>query len=64
MCIRDSDYAICCTPNLTSIDNRMDFICKTAVDTMMSLLNGEEALERIVVSAKLVERETYRRQPL
>lgn len=60
----NSDYAICCTPNLTSIDNRMDFICKTAVDTMMSLLNGEEALERIVVSAKLVERETYRRQPL
>ncbi len=58
----NSDYAICCTPNLTSVDNRMDFICKTAVDTIMSLLNGEEALERIVISAKLVERETYRRQ--
>lgn len=58
----NSDYSICCTPNLTSIDNRMDYICKTAVDTLMALLNGEEALERIVISSKLVERETYRRQ--
>jgi LacI family transcriptional regulator len=55
----NSDYAICCTPYLTSIDNRIDFMCTTAINTLMSLLNGEEALERIVLSAKLVERETY-----
>lgn len=55
----NSDYAICCTPYLTSIDNRIEFMCNTAIDTLMTLLNGEEALERIVLSAKLVERETY-----
>lgn len=55
----NSDYAICCTPYLTSIDNRIEFMCNTAIDTLMALLNGDEALERIVLSAKLVERETY-----
>lgn len=34
-------------------------MCNTAIDTLMALLNGDEALERIVLSAKLVERETY-----
>ena len=55
----DSDYAICCTPYLSSINNRSDFICKIAVDTLNSLLSGEEALDRVSISAKLVERETY-----
>lgn len=58
----DSDYAICCTPYLTSVDNRMDFICRTGVNTMIALLNGEEALDRVILSAKLVERETYVRK--
>ena len=55
----NSDYSICCTPYLTSIDNRINFMCTTAIDTLLSLLNGDDALERIVLSAKLVERETY-----
>lgn len=55
----NSDYAICCTPYLTSIDNRIEFMCNTAIDTLMALLKGEEAPDRIVLSAKLVERETY-----
>ena len=57
----NSDYAICCTPYLTSVDNRMDFISRSAVDTLLHVLNGEDALEQITVSAKLVERDTYKR---
>ena len=30
----DSELAVCCEPELTSIDSRRDALCKTAVDSL------------------------------
>lgn len=37
--------------------------CPFHISIHFSSSGGEEALERIVVSSKLVERETYRKKP-
>ena len=58
----NSEHAVCCTPALTSMDNRIDVQCNIAVETMLDILQGKDAIDKLVVSAKLEERETYRRE--
>lgn len=57
----NSVLAECASPALTSVDNMVPSMCRNAVDTLMHLLEGETGLPRkIVVTATLVERETFR----
>lgn len=46
------------TPALTSVDNRLDSLCPTAVDMLTDLLSGGEIPKKIVIPARLVERES------
>ena len=48
------------TPALTSVDNRLETLCPTAVDMLTSLLSGTEIPRKVVIPARLVERETLR----
>lgn len=58
----NSVLAECSTPALTSVDNMVPSMCRSAVDTLMQLLAGESHVPgKIVVAATLVERETFRR---
>lgn len=56
----NSDFAFASTPRLTTVDNQREFICTNAVMTLMSLLSGKDAAHQIIVSAKLVEGETFK----
>lgn len=58
----NSQYALCTTPELSSVDNMMDTICPMTVDLISKLLSGAEITPKIVVSARLVERESFRCQ--
>ena len=60
----NSEFALCCTPALSSVDNQIDIICSMAVDTMMNLADGKEAAGLVTVSARLVERETFQKSSI
>lgn len=52
--------AQCATPALTSVDNMLDTLCPAAVGLLMKLLDGKNVPAATMVSARLVERETFR----
>lgn len=52
----NSEFALCCNPELSSVDNMMDTICPIAVDMLVRLFAGEKITTKIVVSAQLIER--------
>ncbi len=54
----NSVVAMCSEPAVTSIDNRVDALCRTTVNTLMQVLNGRSAPRRTVLSAELVQRGT------
>lgn len=55
----NSLLAECAAPTLTSVDNMLDTLCPLAAGLLERLLNGQEVPQKTVVSAKLVERETF-----
>lgn len=53
----DSSLCLCCEPELTSIDNRLDDLCAAIVQTMLSVLNGgQETAHQQVLSGRMVYR--------
>ncbi len=56
----NSLLAECATPPLTSVDNMVDSLCGTAVRMLGELFAGAQAAERVTISARLVERESFR----
>lgn len=54
----NSLLSLCCEPELTSIDNRLEYLCNTAISLLMNLLNGKSAPDKTTVSADLILRDT------
>lgn len=54
----NSELAICCEPELSSIDSRSDVLCKAAIDSMMRLLRGQPIRHKRVVPCRFVKRHT------
>lgn len=54
----NSELAVCCEPELSSIDSQGEALCETAIDSMMNLLNGEPIKHKKVVQCRLVKRLT------
>lgn len=50
----------CASPTLSSIDNRLYDMCKTAVDVMIKVLNGEKVDKKYKLSAELILRESFK----
>ena len=55
----NSQYALCCTPELTSVDNMMDTICPIVVDMIDGFFAGEKITAKVVISARLMERGSF-----
>jgi len=55
----NSLLAECSTPSLTSIDNMVATLCTTAVTTLTNVFSGESVSNKIIISCKLVERDTF-----
>lgn len=54
----NSELAICCEPELSSIDSRNETLCKTAVDSLMLLLDGQPVRHKKSVPCSLIKRRT------
>ncbi|MDR1532133.1 MAG: LacI family transcriptional regulator [Clostridiales bacterium] len=52
----NSQFALCCTPELPSIDNMLETICPMVVSMLSRLFAGEKIPSKVVVSAVLAER--------
>lgn len=54
----NSELSVCCEPELTSVDTRVEVLCKTAIDSVMALLSGNEIRQKQMVKCHLVKRST------
>ncbi len=54
----NSLIANCCEPELTSVDNHLEVLCKNLTSTLMDVLAGEKVAPRAVFSGELVKRKT------
>lgn len=48
----------CCTPELTSVDNRLETLAHQLVQTLLRVINGEEMPKKAVYSGRLIKRGT------
>ena len=56
----NSLLSVCSTPEITTADNRVEFLCTTAVSLLMQVLGGKDVPERTMYSANLIRRATTR----
>lgn len=54
----NSQIAICSEPELSTIDNELEFCCNQAVTALMSVLEGKNVPGKTQVSARILQRET------
>lgn len=54
----NSMLTTCCTPELTSVDNRLESQTHQLVQTLLGVLSGEEMPKKSVFSGKLIKRGT------
>ena len=48
----------CCTPELTSVDNRLETLSHQLVQTLLHVIDGDEMPKKSIFSGKLVKRST------
>lgn len=56
----NSVLAECSSPGLSSVDNMLDTLCPTAVGMLEDIFDGRNVPQKIIISSRLVERETFR----
>ena len=54
----NSKIGICCDPELTTIDNKLEFSCSHAVSILMSVLNGKKVPAKTVITAEIILRQS------
>ncbi|MBQ7956390.1 MAG: substrate-binding domain-containing protein, partial [Lachnospiraceae bacterium] len=48
----------CCTPELTSIDNKLETLCQHLITTLMGVLTGNEMPKKTIFSGEIISRGT------
>ncbi|MEG1014242.1 MAG: LacI family DNA-binding transcriptional regulator [Clostridia bacterium] len=56
----NSNFCLCCEPELTSVDNKLQAICEQCVFTMLGVLEGREMPQKTVFTGELIKRESTR----
>lgn len=56
----NSHLSRCANPELSSVDCDMDGLCATAIQMLDQLLEGKQPTSPVILSTKLVERDTFR----
>jgi len=54
----NSVMSLCCEPELTSVDNKLNATCTNAVELLMKVLGGEETESKIIIPAEIINRNT------
>jgi LacI family transcriptional regulator/LacI family asc operon transcriptional repressor len=55
----NSRFAQCADPEISSIDTMIESLCTIAVQQLLDVLQGRPAPERVLISASLVQRESF-----
>lgn len=50
----------CCDPEITSIDNKVETLCKHLTSILLGVLSGEEMPKKTVFKADIIEKGTTR----
>lgn len=53
-----SDLSVLCTPSITTVDNRVEYLCTTAAELLFQLLEGKQIPSRTCFSGELLFRDT------
>lgn len=56
----NSMLALCCEPELTSIDNKQETLCQHLISTLLGVLDGKEMPKKTVFSGEIIKRGTTR----
>lgn len=56
----NSMLAVCCEPELTSIDNKLETLCQHLIITLLGVLEGNEMPKKTIFSGEIVKRSTTR----
>lgn len=56
----NSRFAQCADPEITSVDNMMETLCDIAIRQLMDVLQGKNVANKVVISAKLIERDSFK----
>jgi LacI family transcriptional regulator/LacI family asc operon transcriptional repressor len=56
----NSRFAQCADPEISSIDTMIESLCTIAVQQLMDALQGRQVPGRVIISAALVQRESFR----
>lgn len=56
----NSMLSVCCEPELTSIDNKLETLCQHLINTLMGVLSGNEMPKKTIFSGEIVKRGTTR----
>lgn len=56
----NSVLSICCTPELSSIDNKCEMLCINTVTSLMQVLDGRKPSQKTVLSTEYIPRNTTR----
>jgi LacI family transcriptional regulator/LacI family asc operon transcriptional repressor len=54
----NSKTGVCCEPELSTIDNKLEFICTNTVQSVMNLFEGQNVPRKTMVSAEYIKRGT------
>lgn len=57
----NSKISICCEPEISSVDNHMEYTSRSAVEALMRVLAGEKVPARVSVSCEIIARDTTKR---
>lgn len=60
----NSVLALCCEPELTSIDNKLETLCQHLITTLLGVLEGKEMPKKTVFSGEIIHRGTTRKRPI
>ncbi|MBS6645470.1 MAG: LacI family DNA-binding transcriptional regulator [Clostridiaceae bacterium] len=54
----NSIYSLCTDPEITSVDNKVEALCTTTINTLMGVFNGGNVPSKTTVAADLIKRDT------
>lgn len=52
----NSTFCLCCEPELSSVDNKLEMLCQQSVSTLIKVLSGENVPQKTVFMGELVQR--------
>lgn len=54
----NSNTGLCCEPEISTLDNRLELVCEDAVQSVLDLLDGKQVSRQTIIPAEFIKRGT------